>query len=110
MNASMEKKYFFRSSLDPLKSVITIFGTIGFVVQDPPNVRPIHDCAGGDNRGSRCAEIGDLCESKHCKGGTGKLKFMRNRSKNRNVKKCPLKNNTQRGQEKKKKGIRGKEC
>ena len=103
MNASMEKNHFFRNSLDPLESVITIFRTIGFVVQDPPNARPIHACAGGDNRGSRCADIGDLCERKHCKGVTRKLKFMRNKSKNGNVKNCPLKNKTPRGQEKKEK-------
>ena len=100
MNASMKKKHFFRKSLDPLESVITIFRTIGVVVQNPPDARPIYDCAGGDNRGSRCAKIGDLCERNQCKGGTGKLKFMRNESKNRNTKKCPLKNKTSRGQNK----------
>ena len=96
----METNHFFRSSLDPLKSVITIFRTIGFAVQDPSNARPIHDCAGGDNRGSRCAEIGDLCERKHCKGRTVRLKFIRNKSKNRHVKKYLLKNKTPRGREK----------
>ena len=97
------KNHFFRNSLDPLESVITIFRTIGFVVQDPPNARPIHDCAGGDDRVSRCADIGDLCEKKHCKEGTRKLKFLRNKSKNGNVKNCPLKNKTPRGKGKKKK-------
>ena len=33
--------------------------------------------------------------------GTRKLKFMKNKSKNRNMKKCSLKNKTPRGHEKK---------
>ena len=90
--------------MDLLKSVITIFRTIGFIVQVLPTARPIHDYAGGDNRVSRCADIGDLCEKKHCKGGTRKLKFLRNKSKNRNVKNSPLKNKAPRGQEREKKG------
>ena len=91
------KNHLYGNSLGPLKSVITIIQTIGFFVQDLSNARPIHDCADGDNRGSRCAKIGDLCEKNQCKGGTGKLKFMGNKSKNRNMKKCLLKNKTPRG-------------
>ena len=52
-------------------------------------------------------KIGDLCERNQYNGGTRKLKFTRNKSKNRNMKKCPLKNKTPRGQKKAKKGKKG---